>query len=238
MATTKCAKGHIYDPNIYGMCPYCNSPQKVINFAPGEDGGKTAPIGAQNGFGATVEMGQAQGGFGATEEMSHVQGGYNGQTVPLDQNETQPPWKRKTEILDPVKNMNGNRPIVGWLVCIEGPEKGQDYRLFTGKNWIGRSESNDVSIRKDNTISGVKQAAVAYETKKGRFHLIDSEGANTNYLNDDPVYGQEELKAYDVIEMGETKLVFVPFCGEHFMWAAEEKTVEEIKAGETAWMHS
>lgn len=236
MATTKCAKGHIYDPNVYGVCPYCNSQHKVINFAPGEEDGKTAPIGAQVGFGATEEMGHAQGGIGVTAPGG-MQGSEIGHTLPLDQDITQPPWK-KTEILDPVKNMNGNRPIVGWLVCINGPEKGKDYRLFTGKNWIGRSEKNDVSIKKDNTISGEKQAAVAYESKKGRFHLIDSDGSNTNYLNDEPIYGQAELKPYDVIEMGKTRLVFVPFCGEHFMWAAEEKAAEGMKAGETAWMHS
>lgn len=238
MATTKCAKGHIYDPNIYGMCPYCNSPQKVINFAPGEGGGKTAPIGAQNGFGATEEMGHAQAGFGATVEMSHAQGGYNGQTVPLNQNETQPPWGG-TVVIGPNGIAKGNRLVVGWLVCIEGPEKGNDYRLFTGKNYIGRSVKSDICIEKDKAVSAEEHALIAYDSNNNCFYMADGRGRNINYLNGKPILGgSAELNPYDVIKTGETKLVFVPFCGEHFMWAAEEKTVEEIKAGETAWMNS
>ena len=28
----------------------------------------------------------------------------------------------------------------------------------------------------------------------------------------------QPLSAYDVIEMGESTFLFVPFCGEHYMW--------------------
>ena len=38
------------------------------------------------------------------------------------------------------------------------------------------------------------------------------------YLNDNAVYTPEVLKIYDTIEMGESIFVFIPFCGESFMW--------------------
>ncbi len=41
------------------------------------------------------------------------------------------------------------------------------------------------------------------------------------YHNDAAVYSPSVLGAYDVIELGESKFAFVPFCGENFMW--EEK---------------
>ena len=31
-------------------------------------------------------------------------------------------------------------PVVEWLVCIDGPEKGRDYRIRSGNNYIGRSQ--------------------------------------------------------------------------------------------------
>ena len=36
--------------------------------------------------------------------------------------------------------------------------------------------------------------------------------------SDNAVYTPIVLKSYDVIEMGDSKFVFVPFCGESFMW--------------------
>ena len=38
------------------------------------------------------------------------------------------------------------------------------------------------------------------------------------YLNGEAVYLPHPLSAYDVIEMGESTFLFVPFCGEHYMW--------------------
>jgi hypothetical protein len=40
------------------------------------------------------------------------------------------------------------------------------------------------------------------------------------YLNDEEVTVPTELKPYDIIELGQTKLMFVPFCGEHFQWGS------------------
>src|ERR1700674_3634784 len=40
----------------------------------------------------------------------------------------------------------GFDPVVGWLVCIEGPDMGSSYKLFMGKNSIGRSEQMKVPI--------------------------------------------------------------------------------------------
>src|SRR5262249_26846325 len=33
----------------------------------------------------------------------------------------------------------GISPVVGWLVCVEGPDKGRDFRIHSEKNFIGRS---------------------------------------------------------------------------------------------------
>src|SRR5580700_1534258 len=43
-------------------------------------------------------------------------------------------------------------PVVGWLVCLEGPDRGKDYRLHNEKNYIGRAPVNDIVIESDNTV--------------------------------------------------------------------------------------
>jgi len=39
------------------------------------------------------------------------------------------------------------------------------------------------------------------------------------HLNDEEVDVPVELKPHDIIELGQTKLMFVPLCGEKFQWA-------------------
>src|SRR5690242_13732720 len=38
----------------------------------------------------------------------------------------------------PAAELRGD-PVVGWLVCVEGPDRGKDYRLHSEKNFVGRS---------------------------------------------------------------------------------------------------
>ena len=38
------------------------------------------------------------------------------------------------------------------------------------------------------------------------------------YLNGEAVYLPQTLSAYDVIEMGDSQFLFIPFCGEHYTW--------------------
>ena len=41
---------------------------------------------------------------------------------------------------------------------------------------------------------------------------------NNIYLNDQPIYIPTEIRAYDIIDLGESRMVFVPFCCESFTW--------------------
>ena len=109
-------------------------------------------------------------------------------------------------------------PVVGWFVCIEGPEKGKDYRIVAKNNSIGRSDKMDICIKKDDTISRENHARIAYDQKHNAFHLIPGDNANNIYIGGEPVYVPTKLKAEDVIELGETVLMFVPFCNERFVW--------------------
>ncbi len=78
--------------------------------------------------------------------------------------------------------------IVGWLVCIDGADKGKDYRLYGKNNTIGRSENMDVYIKNDPTISRENHARLAYDRKHNNFHLIPADTMNNIYVNEEPIY--------------------------------------------------
>lgn len=101
---------------------------------------------------------------------------------------------------------------------IEGADKGKDFRIWAKNNTVGRSEKMDICIKGDTTISRENHARLAYDGKHNNFHLIPAENTNNIYLNDEPVYLPTMLKSYDVIELGDSKFVFVPFCNEKFTW--------------------
>lgn len=113
----------------------------------------------------------------------------------------------------------GIDPVVGWLVATDGPERGKDFRITSERNFIGRAENMDISIPGDETISRENHAIVSYNPKQNSFRLFPGESRGLVYLNDEEVITPEELKPYDLIEIGETKLKFIPFCGEQFQWA-------------------
>ncbi len=255
MATADCGFGHIYDSDIYPTCPYCNNRQPVIHFGqtpvgaggrtmgpvesypPIQDPGATQPL--AGGWGPQPETDTAWGGTPVTEGGKTAPIGYQGgNSRPVtDDSVTRPPrgYERDERRVDEeqktvgeLRRKLGIDPVVGWLVCIKGTEKGKDYRIMGRVNTIGSSERMDICIKGEKTISKVNHARLGYGEKTNRFTLIPADGANVIYLNGEEVYSPTELSPYDLIEFGETALVFIPFCSSRFTW---EKGLSGIEGG-------
>ncbi|MCM1039017.1 MAG: FHA domain-containing protein [Roseburia sp.] len=202
-----CSKGHYYDANRYASCPYCSSGSfspTVDPFAEmaddnaGDGGiGKTADIGGENNY----------GNFGPTE-------------APPVRNRAAESMS-KTQFVDTSTSTGAAVPVVGWLVAVEGPCRGTDYRIHTGYNYIGR-EAGDICIHGDNTISAEKDANVTFVPQTRKFYIAHEQGKNVLLVNDMPVIGGGmEIHNYDVITIGTTKLMFVGLCGEKFVWGED-----------------
>ncbi|WP_088825465.1 FHA domain-containing protein [Listeria goaensis] len=116
-------------------------------------------------------------------------------------------------------------PVTGWLICIEGPQLGRDYRIMAEKNFIGRADDMHIQILGDNRIARRNHAIIAYDPLKRNTLILPGESSGLAYHNNEAVYTPTELKAYDVIQLGESKFLFIPLCGEHFEW-------ESLKAGQ------
>lgn len=114
-------------------------------------------------------------------------------------------------------------PVCSWIVCISGPRQGKDYKIKAGKNFVGRADDMDIQILGDNQISRRNHGVIVFDSKKKETVLLPGDSNGIVYLNDAAVYMPMTLNAYDTIEMGESKFVFIPFCGDNFMWEDKNK---------------
>lgn len=201
----QCSNGHFYNP-ANGPCPHCSGSNhlqgKTVGYNPNQQGTNNNQIGSSP-FPLPNKLGQ----------------------VPINNHQEQPPHMvNNPASLDEGKTVGmflkneGIDPVVGWLVCIEGKDRGKDYRIHSDKNTIGRSDNNDITISGDQMISREGHANIVYDPKKKQFRLLSGSGRGLVYLNDEAVDFVSVLKANDTIEIGETKLMFVPFCGVAYDW--------------------
>ncbi len=193
MEMRKCPKGHYYDASMYNECPYCQK----------SDQGSTVPLGS-DGDGSTMPLESA-----AVED--------SGVTMAMTDafNESEPDDGRTVAI---IREEKGIDPVVGWLVCTEGTEKGRDYRIHSDNNHIGRSDRMDICIRGDDTISRENHATISFDTVESIFFLSPGEGRALVRLNGKAMFQTTQLAAYDRIVIGRTELCFIPLCSEQFSW--------------------
>lgn len=192
MALRRCDNGHYYDENKYSSCPSCGIRDLHVET--------TKPLRSLNRNEASAPTSDAF----LTRRKDE-------QRIGSEPGVTRAYWHDKL----------GIDPVVGWLVCIEGPDKGRDYRIRSERNQIGRDASMNICISGDESISREKHAVISFNPKKNSFLIAPGDGRGLVYLNDDEVAVPVELKPYDVIELGKTKLLFVPFCCERFQWSSE-----------------
>jgi len=189
----RCNQGHFYDKDKYTRCPYCG----VVDL----EMRPTCAVNAISGEDQLLETVQKQ----EIEKGEPVITPYSCNDEP-------------GETVGIVRRKIGIDPVVGWLVCIEGVDKGRDYRIRSEKNVIGRSERMDICIAGDKSISRDNHACVVFNPNNRSFRVQVGDSRGLVYLNGSEVISHSELKPYDVIEIGATKLAFIPFCGENFNW--------------------
>ena len=113
-------------------------------------------------------------------------------------------------------------PVAGWLVVISGPGQGNFLKLGYGQNSIGRGPNERISLNfGDSQISRESHAVVTYDPRGNQFYINCGAGStNLTYLKDGapPILEAQILAPGSHITLGDTTLLFVPFCGEEFTW--------------------
>lgn len=116
----------------------------------------------------------------------------------------------------------GTEPVVGWLVCVKGLHFGEDFKIKSGRNFIGRSGSMNISLSADKAVSREKHAILTYDPRSNTFTIQPGESSELCYLNDETVLIPQKLKANDRIALGDSELIFIPFCSEAFSWEKQK----------------
>ena len=203
---TRCPEGHFYDPTKHASCPWCALPPDI------EGGERTRPVQA-----------------GPPPLPPGVVAGPPPPPPPLPP--PPPPAAKPAATRRAGAEASGakNEPVVGWLVCLAGPDRGRDFRLHAEKNFIGRSPLMDVCVTGDESVSRDRHGLVIFDPKKQVFWAVPGDASGLVYLNGDIVHSPTQMKCDDVLEVGQTKLVLIPFCGGKYSWSREFLTTAEIE---------
>lgn len=129
-----------------------------------------------------VQPGQAGGGVGAVA----------GRTLAVDVNAA-----LGTDHL--------NKAVVGWLVAMKGPQKGQDFRLHDGRNVMGTAADADIVVY-DQFVSA-RHCVIIIESQNARYVAQDLESRNKTFVNNREI-SKVDLVDNDEIRMGQASFRF------------------------------
>ena len=100
--------------------------------------------------------------------------------------------------------------LVGWVVALEGEQKGEDFRLHEGRNVFGKADGCDIPL-KDAHVSE-RHAVLEYRASAGTWTLEDLESKHGTWVNGARVSGEtRRLEDGDRLRVGRTELFFRRF---------------------------
>lgn len=209
MNLVRCVKGHFYDKDRYPSCPHCGTAEThndnlTVSLTQGDLSDEL-----------TQKLDQTNGGISSLQDA--VEGASNAIAADIDEDSKTVGYYAKSI---------GTEPVVGWLVCTEGNHFGEDFKLKTGRNFIGRGANMDVAITGDNTVSRERHAIVVYDPKTHAFLVQPGDSKELCYLNDEVVLSAKKIELHDILALGATKLIFIPCCSEKFNWELFKKETE------------
>ncbi|MBG03895.1 MAG: hypothetical protein CMM59_07440 [Rhodospirillaceae bacterium] len=109
--------------------------------------------------------------------------------------------------------------VAGWLCVISEAMQGASYSVTSGRNTVGRAETNDLSIENDDAmISRETHMSIVADPKSQKFYLVPGETKNLTYLNGEPLLAPGEISDRDKIQIGVTEFIFVQYYGNYTDW--------------------
>ena len=228
----KCVRGHFYSAEL-DHCPYCSSNSignetkdggKTSDFdvLGTDDGYKNVNQGGSNrGTKTEIIGGFGNGSRGNSGETLTIDG-YTGGS---DNNETtdfprksnpkpQQPSSNRTMMFDEEESgtdgghqviMRDRRKLVGWLISYTLDAMGVDFRLYEGRNIIGRNADCQVTIA-DKTVSG-RHAVILF--RSGKYSISDQQSSKGTFVNGEDIELEPRyLQDGDTIRMGQTIFKF------------------------------
>lgn len=195
MADKRCKNGHFID-EAWDICPYC-PPEKSAAAEP------AAPRTAR------PEPARREPPPRPSAPVAAVAAPPAPPPPPVERTVSAPK-------LDGEADHEGMRYVVGWLVGLDGPAKGESFTIRMGRNTIGRDRKSDVYVN-DEQASG-HHADLVYRPDEGRFILMDHNSTNGTYVNDVELEPRRDLVDRDTVTVGRHKFLFVSLLDARFRW--------------------
>lgn len=223
----QCPNGHYYQGD---HCPYCKNSGNASGSAKTEVFSNPDNFAGQqptmtNERSAETYTGNTSGGVKTTMvDGATIVGGAVAGGSPAPQNAGNGPVRVQVsshtvfgndDELENVSTPNGGmrtqrvyrevRKLVGWLVSYTLDPMGVDFKLYEGRNIIGRDMDCNITVN-DNMVSS-KHAVLLF--RAGKYSVTDSQSSHGTFVNDvdielEPYYLQDG----DVIKVGQTVFKF------------------------------
>ena len=189
----RCPKGHYYKAAEFDECPFCKAAETFGSAGEAEKplSGETVPLSDDGATRLSAPLPPA----GGAEHAASA-------TVLIDHSVQKDPESGAFQVIEDTR---GFRRMVGWLVSYTINEMGVDFKLFEGRNMIGRDPSCAVCI-KDPAASS-RHAVILF--RSGRYSIMDQQSTTGTFVNDedielDPCYLQDG----DLVRIGQTVFKF------------------------------
>lgn len=218
----KCPNGHYYQGD---HCPFCKGGNSQPAGAPA-GGGKTLVFeGLDNNEGHQSTEVFTSGNVGNGSNVGNEteifgRGNYGGRPFQQPRPTSSPSQMSSSsrtvfgdeDEMDPSAGggrgqhtFRETRKMVGWLVSYTLDPMGVDFKLYEGRNIIGRDIDCNITVN-DNMVSS-KHAVLLF--RAGKYSLTDSQSSHGTFVNDTDI----ELEPYylqdgDVIRVGQTVFKF------------------------------
>ena len=113
---------------------------------------------------------------------------------------------------EPVKEMeprSSDEPVVAWLVCIKGADRGTNFAVRDKINIVGSLPYNDIQIHNDANVAPQTHACIVYD-RDSDVCLLYPGAVGTVCLNGKFNGFARPLKSFDVVTLGNSMFVYAP----------------------------
>ena len=220
MKIVRCIKirNHFYDADRYDECPQCNKNavdhRKRLFFQEASKPLNSIVAKQVSSIDATVMLETPENDATAmleTLDRDSFDITQKSQTISIPEKSSD--VKKNTRMASKERKL-----VVGWLVVVNGINKGKTYELFSGNNTIGRGERAAINMDSDSGVAPGLQGILTYHETKNIFLIEPNEKMSMIWVNGHPLRSREQLAAYTTVSVGNTEFIFVPLCGSLFSW--------------------
>ena len=105
-----------------------------------------------------------------------------------------------------------------FLICIDGPMTGASFVFQENKAIIGRQKNYEIALFRDPSVSRSPHGVINYTKDTLTYTISKGDPEKKVSVNGTFIEQDTVLNMYDIIGIGQSRLLFLPVCSEKFSW--------------------